>query len=140
MFPLSTVWISRQTSVIISLAFSTLVSWLDAHQCKISRNLHLNTLTTDLQSTMQNIDKYVVGQTRHILTNPKSNRSYVIQTRRSKKSQKIHGKAPVLGSFLMNVYACLRTLKTLKHTCFLVICKKFLKATFLHNTSGQLLQ
>ena len=55
---------------------------------------------------MQDIDKYIVGQTRHILTNAKSNRSCVIQTRRSKKSQKIHGKAPVLGSFLMNVYAC----------------------------------
>ena len=57
---------------------TTLVRWKGAHQCKISSKLHLNNLNTDLQSMMQNVDKFAARQTRSIVTNTRSSRSHML--------------------------------------------------------------
>ena len=57
---------------------STLIRWLGANSAKSVENCisveKLNTLNTDLQSILQNINKFAASQTRPILTNTRSKR------------------------------------------------------------------
>ena len=77
-FPLVDVWISRYTSVITCIVLPTLVGWLGAHQCKISWKLQPNTSNTDLQTMMENIDKFAARQIRPILTNTRNSHSHML--------------------------------------------------------------
>ena len=114
MFPIACVWISRYTPVIISIAWSTLVLWLGVNQCKISWKLRLNISNKNLQTMMENIDKFAARQTRPILTNTRSSRLHVLyKIGVLKNLAKIHGQTPVL-EFLFNKGAALRPSTLLK--------------------------
>ena len=79
-FPLAAAWISRSNSVMICVELPTLTHWLGAYHAKSAEDCisveKLNTLNTDLQSILQNINKFSAGHTRPILTNTKSSRSH----------------------------------------------------------------
>ena len=139
MFPLAGVWISRYTSIVTCIALSTLVCWLGAHQCKISWKLHLNTSNTDLQTMMQNIDKFAARQTRPILTNTRSSRN--IHQRCSLRKGvlinfAIFTRKHLCQSLFFNEVTglCPATLlkKRLWHRCFPVNFAKFLRTLFFY--------
>ena len=132
---LAGVWISRYTSVITCIALSKLVRWLGAHQCKISWNLHINTSNTDLQTMMEDIDKFAARQTRPILTNTWSSRSlYKIGVLKNHK----RCSEPVHWSLFSNRPATLWK-KRLRYSSFPVNFATCLRTPFLQDTSGRLL-
>ena len=77
-FPLADVCISKYSSVITCIALTMLVRWLVAYQCKISRKLHPNTSSTDLQTMMKNIDKFAARQAKPVLANTRNRHSHVL--------------------------------------------------------------
>ena len=150
MLPITGVWASRYSSVIICVASSTLIRWLGFHQCKISWKLHLSGKTQyliyyDLQSVLQNINKFAEGLFSLILE-AAVNMNFAVNfvsflehlfcitcinhthNRCSKRSCKIHWNTPVLES-LFNKAAGLRPATLLKRHfstgAFLWILKSF---------------
>ena len=127
MFPLAGVWISRYTSFITWIMLSTLVRWLGAHQCKISWKLRLNTSNTDLQTMMQNINKFAARQTRPVLTNTRSSRSHMLfKIGVLKNLAKLHGNT--CWSRFSNRHGTLWK-KRLRHSSFSINFAKCLRIT-----------
>ena len=64
-FPLKAVWTSGYASDSICAASSTLISWLGVLSARSVENCismeKLNTLNTDLQPIVENINKFVAG-------------------------------------------------------------------------------
>ena len=74
-FPLAAAWISRFTSVIIYVELSTFTHWVlisakSVEDCILEEKHH------NLQSILQNINKFSVGHTKPIHTNTKNSRSH----------------------------------------------------------------